>query len=66
MILWQQMYVFLVFSLNAANKIVEEQGLNHPGYLHVLMDKNVDHKCNVMKKTGGKMPTEQLMEVNRY
>ena len=48
------MYLRLRFHSEAARLLVREQGLDSPERLTVLIDKNVDDICNVMKKPGGK------------
>ena len=34
--------------------LIREQGLDSPDRLRVLIDKNVDDICNVVRKAGGK------------
>ena len=50
----QNIYIQLRFSSKAAMLLVREQGLDNPYRLRVLMDKNVDDICNVMRKPGKK------------
>ena len=55
MALWlQDMYIHLGFSSEAAKLLVKEQGLDSTERLRVLIDKNVDDICNVIRKPGGK------------
>ena len=44
----------LGFSSEAARLLIREQGLDSLERLRVLVDKNVDDICNVMRKPGGK------------
>ena len=48
------MYIWLRFTLEAAELLIREQGLDSPERLRVLTDKNVDNICNVVRKPGGK------------
>ena len=50
----QDVYLQLGFSPEAAKLLVREQGLDSPERLRVLMDKNVDDICNIMRMPGGK------------
>ena len=55
MALWlQDMYIQLGFSPKAAKLLIREQGLDIPDRLRVIIDKNVNDICNVMRKPGGK------------
>ena len=55
MALWlHDTYLWLRFSTKAAKLLVREQALDSPERLRVLMVKNVDGICNVMRKPGGK------------
>ena len=51
---FQNMYVWLGFSLKAARLLVREQGLDNPHRLRVFTNKNDDDICNVVRKPGGK------------
>ena len=48
------MYVWLGFSPKAAKLLIRKMGLDNSNRLRVLMDKNYDNICNVMRKPGGK------------
>ena len=50
----QNMYIWLGFSPKTAKLLIREQGLDNPDRLRILMDKNVDDICNVVRKPGGK------------
>ena len=50
----QDMYLLLGFSSITARLLVREQKLDCPEWLRVLIDKNVDDICNIMRKPGGK------------
>ena len=55
MALWlQDMYVQLGLSTKAAKLLDRVQGQDSPEKLKVLMDKNVDDICNVVRRPGGK------------
>ena len=52
---WRQdMYLCLGFSPEAAKLLIREKELDSPKRLRVLMDKNVDDICNVVRKPGSK------------
>ena len=51
---FQNTYVQLGFSPKAAKLLFREQGLDNSDRLRVLINKNVDDICNVMRKSGGK------------
>ena len=48
------MYLWLGFSSEAARLLVREQGLDSPERQRVLIDKNVNDICNVVRKPGSK------------
>ena len=48
------MYIWLGFSPKAAMLLTREQGLDSTEKLRVLIDKNVDDICNVVRKPYGK------------
>ena len=48
----QDMYLHFGFSPKF-RLLIREQGLGSPDRLKVLMDKNVDDICNVLRKPGG-------------
>ena len=55
MALWLQgMYLWLGCSPKASKLLIREQGLDSPGRLRVLTNKNVNDICNVMREPGGK------------
>ena len=47
------MYICLGFSHKAAKLLMKEQGLDSPERLRVLIEKNVNDICIVMRKPGG-------------
>ena len=53
--LWlQDMYILMGFSPEAAKLLIREKELNSLERMRVLINKNVDEICNVMRKPGGK------------
>ena len=55
MALWlQDMYIWLEFNPEATKLLIREQGLDSSERPRVLMDKNIDDICNVVRKSGGK------------
>ena len=50
----QDMYIHLGFSPKAAKLLIREQELDSPERLKVLVNKNVDNICIVVRKPGGK------------
>ena len=54
----QSMYIQMGFSPKSAKLLIREQGLDCPERLRVLINKNVDDICNVMRKLGSKNVNE--------
>ena len=50
----QNIYIWLGFNPKADKLLVREQGLYNPNRLRVLIDKNVDDICSVVRKQGSK------------
>ena len=44
------MFIWLGFNPKEAKLLIREQGLDSPKWLRVLMDKNIDEICNLMRK----------------
>ena len=53
-LIFQDMYIWLGFSPEAAKLLVREQGLDSLERRRVLTNKNIDDICNVVKKPDGK------------
>ena len=58
----QDLYLWLGFSPKAARLLIREQELDIPDKLRVVMNKNVNDICNVMRKkddkTANRLPNE--------
>ena len=50
----QDRYLLLRFSSEATRLLDREQGLDSPEWLKVLIDKNVNDICNIVRKPGSK------------
>ena len=50
----QDMTLQLGFSPKAAKLLIREMGINSPGRMRVLKDKDVHDICNVVRKSGSK------------
>ena len=53
-LLLHDIYLWLVFSPKASMLPITEQGLDSSDRLRVLVDKNIDDICNVVRKLGHK------------